>query len=141
MSISFPAAGLRLGVGVGWNHVEYQALGQDFRTRGARQEEQIELLRRLFTEPVVDFSGPLRPGRPSRTRAEAGAAHPDLARLDRREGVRPGRPPRGRLHLLRRRRRRAHRRRLWNRLRDRVRSLGRSVEDFGGDYVARSEAA
>src|SRR5579863_8560206 len=48
---------LRLGVGVGWNHVEYEALGQDFGTRGARQEEQIKLLRRLFTEPVVDFSG------------------------------------------------------------------------------------
>jgi probable F420-dependent oxidoreductase len=48
---------LRLGVGVGWNYVEYQALGQDFHTRGARQEEQIELLRRLFIEPVVNFSG------------------------------------------------------------------------------------
>ena len=48
---------LRLGVGVGWNHVEYEALGQDFRTRGARREEQIDVLRRLFTEPVVDFSG------------------------------------------------------------------------------------
>ena len=48
---------LRLGVGIGWNHVEYEALGQQFRTRGARQEEQIGLLRRLFTEPVVDFSG------------------------------------------------------------------------------------
>src|ERR1700691_2535100 len=48
---------LRMGVGVGWNHVEYEALGQDFHTRGARQEEQIELLRRLFTEPLVDFSG------------------------------------------------------------------------------------
>src|SRR5256885_2567027 len=48
---------LRLGVGVGWNYVEYEALGQDFRTRGARQEEQIELLRRLFTDPVVDFAG------------------------------------------------------------------------------------
>src|SRR3954469_13238983 len=48
---------LRLGVGVGWSHVEYEALGQGFRTRGARQEEQIELLRRLFTEPVVDFTG------------------------------------------------------------------------------------
>jgi len=47
----------RLGVGVGWNPVEYEALGQDFHTRGARQEEQIELLRRLFTEPVVSFSG------------------------------------------------------------------------------------
>src|SRR3954465_3349948 len=48
---------LRLGVGVGWNYVEYEALGYDFRTRGARQGEQIELLRRLWTEPVVDFSG------------------------------------------------------------------------------------
>jgi probable F420-dependent oxidoreductase len=48
---------LRLGVGVGWNHVEYEALGQDFRTRGAREEEQIDLLRRLFVEPVVDFGG------------------------------------------------------------------------------------
>src|SRR6202140_2602173 len=48
---------LRLGVGIGWNFVEYESLGQDFHTRGARQEEQIKLLRRLFTEPVVDFSG------------------------------------------------------------------------------------
>lgn len=48
---------LRLGIGVGWNPVEYQALGQDFHTRGQRQEEQIELLRRLFTDPVVDFTG------------------------------------------------------------------------------------
>src|ERR1700738_5272132 len=48
---------LRLGVGIGWNPVEYEALGQDFRTRGARQEEQIELLRRLFTEPIVDYTG------------------------------------------------------------------------------------
>ena len=48
---------LRLGVGVGWSPVEYEALGEDFRTRGARQEEQMELLRRLFNDPVVDFSG------------------------------------------------------------------------------------
>jgi probable F420-dependent oxidoreductase len=48
---------LRLGVGIGWNHIEYQALGEDFGTRGAREEEQIALLRRLWTEPVVDFSG------------------------------------------------------------------------------------
>src|SRR5438552_17868903 len=48
---------LRLGVGVGWNYVEYEALGPDFRTRGAREEEQIELLRRLFTDAVVDYSG------------------------------------------------------------------------------------
>ena len=53
----FSGGRLRLGVGIGWNYVEYEAMGQDFHTRGARQEEQIELLRRLFTEPVVDFSG------------------------------------------------------------------------------------
>jgi len=48
---------LRLGVGVGWNHVEYDALGQDFHTRGVREEEQIGLLRRLWTEAVVDYTG------------------------------------------------------------------------------------
>ena len=47
----------RLGVGVGWNYVEYEALGQNFHTRGAREEEQIALLRRLWTEPIVDFAG------------------------------------------------------------------------------------
>jgi len=53
---------LRLGVGVGWNYVEYEALGEDFRTRGAREEEQIRLLHQLFTEPVVDFAGRLGDG-------------------------------------------------------------------------------
>lgn len=47
----------RLGVGVGWNYVEYQALGQDFSTRGKRADEQIEYLRRLWTEPQVSFKG------------------------------------------------------------------------------------
>jgi len=47
----------RLGVGVGWNHVEYDALGEDFTTRGRREEEQIELLRRLWTERSVTFEG------------------------------------------------------------------------------------
>ena len=48
---------LRLGVGVGWNPVEYEALGEDFTTRGRRAEEQMALLRRLWTEEVVDFHG------------------------------------------------------------------------------------
>jgi probable F420-dependent oxidoreductase len=48
---------LRLGVGVGWNFVEYQALGMDWSSRGARQAEQIEVLRRLWTEDVVSFRG------------------------------------------------------------------------------------
>jgi probable F420-dependent oxidoreductase len=51
------AGRLRLGVGIGWNAVEYQALGQDFADRGPRLEEQVALLRRLWTEPVVDFGG------------------------------------------------------------------------------------
>jgi probable F420-dependent oxidoreductase len=48
---------LRLGVGLGWNYVEYDALGQDFRTRGKRMEEQIPLMRRLWSEPVVSHQG------------------------------------------------------------------------------------
>ena len=44
---------LRLGVGVGWNPVEYEALGERFETRGRRVEEQIEVLRRLWTEPTL----------------------------------------------------------------------------------------
>jgi len=47
----------RLGVGVGWNHVEYRALGQGFSTRGARADEQIELLRALWRDEVVTFEG------------------------------------------------------------------------------------
>jgi probable F420-dependent oxidoreductase len=47
----------RLGVGVGWNEVEYEALGMDFATRGRRQAEQIRLLRRLWTDPLVTFDG------------------------------------------------------------------------------------
>jgi probable F420-dependent oxidoreductase len=48
---------LRLGIGVGWNHVEYEALGEDWKTRGARQAEQVEVLRRLWTEDLVSFAG------------------------------------------------------------------------------------
>lgn len=48
---------LRLGVGTGWNEVEYEAMGQDFHTRGRRQEEQVILLRRLWTEELVTFKG------------------------------------------------------------------------------------
>jgi probable F420-dependent oxidoreductase len=48
---------LRLGVGIGWNEVEYQALGEDFHNRGARMEEQIAVLRALWTQAVVSFQG------------------------------------------------------------------------------------
>src|SRR5262245_34870267 len=46
---------LRLGVGVGWNPVEYEALGKNFKDRGKRQSEQIGLLRKLLSEPSVTF--------------------------------------------------------------------------------------
>lgn len=48
---------LRLGVGIGWNYVEFDALGQNFRTRAKRVEEQIGLLRKLWEEPIVTFEG------------------------------------------------------------------------------------
>jgi probable F420-dependent oxidoreductase len=48
---------LRLGVGIGWNTVEYDVLGEDFHTRGARIEEQVRVLRALWAEPTTTFSG------------------------------------------------------------------------------------
>jgi probable F420-dependent oxidoreductase len=48
---------LRLGVGLGWNAVEYEALGEDFSTRGKRCEEQVELMRKLWTEQTVTYHG------------------------------------------------------------------------------------
>ena len=47
----------RFGVGLGWNDIEYEALGQDFHTRGARLEEQIDLLRQLWANELVTFKG------------------------------------------------------------------------------------
>jgi probable F420-dependent oxidoreductase len=128
---------LRLGVGIGWNHVEYEALGQQFRTRGARQEEQIGLLRRLFTEDVVDFSGrfdridraalvpkPTRPI-PIWLGGSSEAAYDRAARLA--DGfIFIG----GDID---------HTIDAWESLRDRVRSLGRSVEAFGAEYVLRPQ--
>ena len=48
---------LTLGVGVGWNAVEFEALGADFVTRGKRIEEQVTVLRQLWTNPLVTFAG------------------------------------------------------------------------------------
>ena len=83
---------IRLGVGLGWNPVEYQALGEDFHVRGRRLEEQVELLRRLWTEPLVTFAGQWH------TIADAGSIRCPSAAADptlvRRLG-RSGHPPRG----------------------------------------------
>ena len=51
------AGRMRLAVGVGWNWAEYEGLGIDFATREDRMEEQIEVMRRLWTEPLVTFDG------------------------------------------------------------------------------------
>lgn len=48
---------LRLGVGVGWNPVEYEALGMNFHTRGRVEEEQIEVLRLLWSQEIVSYKG------------------------------------------------------------------------------------
>ena len=48
---------LRMGIGLGWNQVEYQALGQDFHTRGRRVSEQVEVLRAFWTQESVTFEG------------------------------------------------------------------------------------
>jgi probable F420-dependent oxidoreductase len=128
---------LRLGVGIGWNHVEYEALGEDFGTRGARQEEQIGLLRRLFTEPVVDFSGRFdridraslvpKPARsiPIWLGGSSDAAFDRAARLADGFIFIGG----GIEHTVG----------TWKRLQERVHALGRSVEDFGAEYVALSQ--
>ena len=127
---------LRLGVAVGWNHVEYEALGQDFHTRGAREEEQIELLRRLFSEPVVDFSGRFdRVDRASLVPKPPSTIPIWLGGSGKRAFDRAARLADGFIffgggvdHAID----------AWTRLRQRVASVGRSVESFGGDYVALS---
>ncbi len=48
---------LRLGVGIGWNEIEYEALNESFTNRGRRVEEQVMLMRQLWTQPLVTFTG------------------------------------------------------------------------------------
>ena len=48
---------LRLGIGIGWNAVEYEALGENFHDRGRRSEEQIDLLRKLWTNDLITYEG------------------------------------------------------------------------------------
>lgn len=127
---------LRLGVGVGWSHVEYEALGEDFHTRGARQEEQIELLRRLFTEPVVNFSGRF-------DRVDRAALMPKPARSipiwlggsGERAFDRAARLADGFIFFGGGVENTTE---VWTGLRERVARVGRSVDVFGGDYVALS---
>jgi alkanesulfonate monooxygenase SsuD/methylene tetrahydromethanopterin reductase-like flavin-dependent oxidoreductase (luciferase family) len=71
---------LRLGIGVGWNFVEYQALGEDWATRGVRQAEQVEVLRALWTQDR-HLQRPLpRPQGGQHHPGADPASDPDLAR-------------------------------------------------------------
>ncbi len=72
---------LRLGIGVGWNPVEYEALGENFHNRGRRCEEQIAVLRALWTQEVVHFKGAVASDQPCWFESPASAAsHPHLDR-------------------------------------------------------------
>jgi len=51
------AGRLRLGVGIGWNALEFDALGQSFRNRARRIEEQVTLMRALWTNEIITFDG------------------------------------------------------------------------------------
>ena len=85
----------RLGVGIGWNAVEYEALGMSFTERGRRMSEQIPLLRQLLSEPVVTHAGRVRPHHRRRPRAAPAApTGPDLDRRAVRAGLPARRPAR-----------------------------------------------
>lgn len=47
----------RLGIGVGWNELEYVGLNENFRNRGKREEEQIDVMRQLWTNDVIEYNG------------------------------------------------------------------------------------
>ena len=84
----------RMGIGTGWNVVEYQALNETFTDRGRRQAEQVELMRRLWTEETLSFDGEFHTVEARRDQPPAAGAGPDLVR---RLGRRPCRalcPPR-----------------------------------------------
>jgi len=103
---------LRLGVGVGWNAVEFEALNENFENRGRRSAEQIAVLRALWTQSVVDFRGefhrishaglnPMPTQRPSYPRScwssmakSTRVAHAALARCRRRRSSRASSRPR-----------------------------------------------
>jgi probable F420-dependent oxidoreductase len=123
----------RLGVGTGWNYVEYQALGEDFHKRGRKIDEQIVYLRRLWSEAAFSFKGDfhaleraslvLRPRRqiPIYVGGFVEAAYRRAARLG--DGfifVMNLADPLG----------------DWKRLQAMLREEGRSVDGFGAQFIA-----
>lgn len=129
----FSGERLRLGVGIGWNYVEYDALGQDFKTRAKRIEEQVDLLRQLWTTPIVDFQGRFdridRAGinpRPHRTiplwlGGHSEPAYERGARIG--DGFVFAAPGQGAVEA-------------WERVRHYLREVGRDEDGFGRDLLA-----
>ncbi len=70
----------RLGVGTGWNTVEYEALNEDFHTRGARQSEQVDLLRKLWGEDSFSYAGKWHTVTAASINPRPGQDDPDLVR-------------------------------------------------------------
>lgn len=129
---------LRLGVGTGWNYVEYDALGQDFATRGPRLTEQIEYLRRLWAEPLLSFAGKFdsldrgaiipRPKRQIPIWC-GGFAEPSFKRAAKlADGYIFGSALDYGLHG-------------WERVRHHLQQAGRSVAGFGAEYLLQTASA
>jgi len=126
---------LTLGVGAGWNPVEYEALGQDFHTRGRRLDEQVEFMRRLWSEPLMTWTGEFdridraciipRPKRriPVWIGGFSEAAFQRGARLG--DGFIFAGPPDGVIDA-------------WARVRQLLAQAGRPVEGFGAHYIMTS---
>lgn len=123
---------LRLGVGTGWNYVEYDVLGQDFSTRGKRFGEQIELLRKFWNQPLVSFASSYHKvdranilPRPKRQIPVYCGGYADVslrraAKLA--DGYIFGGPIDGVLQL-------------WEKLKSYLAREGRSIEGFGAEYL------
>jgi len=129
---------LRLGVGTGWNYVEYDGLGQDFHSRGKKMDEQIPLLRKLWSEEAISFEGKFdridranllpRPGRqiPIWCGGFVEAAYARAARLADGFIFATGFDD----STIE----------AWHQIREMVRAAGRSPEAFGGQFVLQSWA-
>jgi probable F420-dependent oxidoreductase len=124
---------LRLGAGVGWNPVEFAALGQDFHTRGKRLDEQIVLLRKLWQDSPVSFDGRFdkvdRAGinpRPNRLIPIWGGGATEAA-YKRAARLADGFIFSGAAHETALR--------GWKKIKEMVADEGRSVADFGGEYL------
>jgi probable F420-dependent oxidoreductase len=129
---------LRLGVGTGWNYVEYEGLGQDFHSRGRKMDEQIPLLRRLWSEEAISFEGKFdridranlmpRPGRqiPIWCGGFVEAAYARAARLADGFIFATGFDD----STIE----------AWNQIREMVGAAGRPAESFGGQFILQSWA-